>query len=107
MVHQRHALRGPDREHILENPVQLHTVVGRHPRSLSSMLAWIVLGAVFGAFAAWGAYIGVYDALSETRGTPARRLPRAFWRRSAIIAIAGALLGAVLMWRTISGTGTF
>jgi H+/Cl- antiporter ClcA len=63
--------------------------------------AWLLLGAVFGALAAWGTWIGLYDALTDTRGTPARRLPKAFWRRSAVIALGGAVLGAVLMWRTV------
>ena len=66
------------------------------------MIAWLLLGAVFGALAAWAAYIGVYDALTETRGVPARRLPRSFWRWSAVIATVGAVVGLGLMWRTLA-----
>ena len=67
------------------------------------MLAWSLLGALVGAVLAWGAYIGLYDALTGTRGVPARQLPRAFWRWSAGIAVVGALIGAASVWRTLGG----
>ena len=67
------------------------------------MLSWLLVGGAFGAVAAWGAFVGLYDHLTRTRGVSGRRLPRSFWRRSALIATAGALAGATLMWRTIVG----
>ena len=67
------------------------------------MLAWLVVGAAFGAAAGWGAYVGLYDALTETRGQSLRRLPRTFWRRSLIVALCGAVAGTFLMWRALAG----
>jgi hypothetical protein len=62
------------------------------------MLSDMLLGALFGAVALWGAFLGLYDQLAGTRGQRLRTLPSSFWRRSAVIATLGAMLGALLMW---------
>lgn len=67
------------------------------------MLLDIVLGALVGAVGLWGAFAGVFDQLTDTRGRRMRTLPRSFWLRSAVIATAGAVLGAVLMWMQFGG----
>lgn len=63
------------------------------------MVVDILLGVIFGAAALWAVYVGLYDELTLTRGQRARSLPRSFWRRSLMVAIVGAVIGGVLMWR--------
>jgi hypothetical protein len=67
------------------------------------MLSDILLGALFGAVVIWGAFLGLFDQFTETRGQRLRSLPKSFWRRSAVGATVGGVLGAVIAWMLHGG----
>ena len=63
----------------------------------------IVVGIAFGGVAAWGAYIGIYDQLTETRRQSLPTLPSTFWHTSLAVAALGAFIGGIVMWRVGAG----
>jgi len=63
------------------------------------MVMDVALGTVFGALAAWVACVGVYEEWIRGERRPLRELPGRFWRVSLTIALVGAVLGGVAMWR--------
>ena len=68
------------------------------------MIPWVLLGAAFGAVAAWSAYAGlVQEWHGLDRKSVFQAMPTGFWRRSAIIAVVGAGLGAIAMWKVHAG----
>jgi len=67
------------------------------------MILWVLVGAAFGAVAAWTAYAGLVHELQGLERKSVFQLPTVFWRRSVVIAVLGAGLGAFAMWKVHAG----